>query len=152
MNLLIHSARLDHAPFIVDANCRMALKTENLVLDRPTVEHGVRTALQDPTKGLYFVAEHDGRPVGQLMVTFEWSDWRNGNLWWLQSVYVLPEYRRRGVFAALYRHAQTLADQSGAVGMRLYVEENNLTAQQVYRRLGMHMSHYRVMERTATKG
>lgn len=152
MSFLIRPARPADAPFIVDANCRMALETEDLALDRATVELGVAAVLQDSTNGLYFLAEQDGRPVGQLMVTFEWSDWRNGNLWWLQSVYVVPEFRRRGVFTALYQHLRTLAEQSGAAGVRLYVEENNTIAQQTYRRLGMDMSHYRVMEHPPRKG
>lgn len=152
MNFQIRPARPEDAPFIVDANCRMALETEDLMLDRPTVELGVAAVLHDPTRGLYFLAEQDGRPVGQLMITFEWSDWRNGNLWWLQSVYVVPEFRRRGVFTALYRHLRALAEQSGAAGVRLYVEENNTIAQQTYRRLGMDMSHYRVMEHAPRKG
>ena len=152
MSFLIRPARPADAPFIVDANCRMALETEDLALDRPTVELGVAAVLQDSTKGLYFLAEENGRPVGQLMVTFEWSDWRNGNLWWLQSVYVAPEFRRQGVFTALYRHLRALAEQSGAAGVRLYVEENNAIAQQTYRRLGMDMTHYRVMEHGPRKG
>jgi ribosomal protein S18 acetylase RimI-like enzyme len=152
MSFLIRPARPADAPFIVDANCRMALETEDLALDRPTVELGVAAVLQDSTKGLYFLAEQAGRPLGQLMVTFEWSDWRNGNLWWLQSVYVVPEFRRRGVFTALYQHLRALADESGAAGVRLYVEENNTIAQQTYRRLGMDMSHYRVMEHAPRKG
>ena len=152
MSFLIRDARLTDAPFIVDANCRMALETENLALDQPTVRCGVRAILDDPTKGLYFLAEHEGRPVGQIMITFEWSDWRNGNLWWAQSVYVVPEFRRRGVFTALYRHVRALAEQSGAAGLRLYVEENNITAQQTYRRVGMELSHYLVMEHMPRPG
>ena len=149
MSIRIRPARLDDAPFIVDSNCRMAQETESLALDRTTVERGVLAVLEDASKGLYFIAEIEGRPVGQLMITYEWSDWRNGNIWWIQSVYVIAECRRQGAFTALYRHVENLSLQSGATGLRLYVEENNAAAQQTYRRLGMRMAHYRVMTTTS---
>lgn len=145
MSFSIRRAQIQDAPFIVDANCRMALETERLTLDRATVQMGVRAILEDPAKGLYFVATLDERPIGQLMITYEWSDWRNSNIWWVQSVYVLSEYRRKGAFTALYRHVEALAHQSGSAGLRLYVEENNRIAQQTYEQLGMHLCPYRVM-------
>lgn len=149
MSIRVRPARLDDAPFIVESNCRMALETEGLTLDPATVRPGVRAVLQEASKGLYFLAEADGLPVGQLMITYEWSDWRNGNIWWIQSVYVVPEFRRRGAFTALYRHVEDLSRRSGATGLRLYVEENNAAAQETYRRLGMRMAHYRVMTTTS---
>jgi GNAT superfamily N-acetyltransferase len=126
----------------------MALETEQLTLDRRTLDAGVRAALADESKAVYFLAEIDGRVVGQLMITHEWSDWRNGPLWWIQSVYVHADHRRRGVFRALYAYARAEAKHAGAVGLRLYVEESNHVGQATYRSLGMSMTHYRVMEET----
>ncbi|MGE5610405.1 MAG: N-acetyltransferase family protein [Bacillota bacterium] len=146
MDLLIRSARPEDIPALVDFNARMALETEDLMLDLATLDAGVRAVLTDPAKGLYFVAELDRRVIGQLLITHEWSDWRNGDIWWIQSVYVHPDYRRRGVFRSLYRHVESLARQSGVAMLRLYVYETNTVGQSTYRGLGMRMSHYRVME------
>lgn len=142
----VRPARADDADVIADFNIRMARETEGLALDPATVGRGVRRALADRAKALYFVAELGGRVVGQLMITHEWSDWRDGDVWWVQSVYVAPEARRRGVFAALYRQAERAAREQGVVGLRLYVDEHNTGAQAVYARLGMRASNYRVME------
>jgi ribosomal protein S18 acetylase RimI-like enzyme len=149
MSLRVRPAHPDDAPFIVDSNCRMARETENLALERDVVQRGVRAVLEDQGKGLYFIAELDGHAVGQLMITYEWSDWRNGNIWWIQSVYVVPECRRKGAFTALYRHVEELSTRAGAAGLRLYVEENNAAAQDTYSRLGMKLAHYRVMTTTS---
>jgi len=145
-HLLIRPATLADAATLADYNAAMALETEDKRLDAATLRAGVEHAIEHPDLARYHLAEIDGRVVGQLMVTFEWSDWRNGNFWWIQSVYVHPEYRSRGVFSALYRHVEALARESGACGMRLYVEDHNSTAQQVYRRLGMDDARYRVFE------
>jgi GNAT superfamily N-acetyltransferase len=103
--------------------------------------------LDDPAHGRYFVAEAGGRPVGQLMITYEWSDWRNGRFWWIQSVYVLPDARRGGVFRALFRHLEDMArDDPGVCGIRLYVERDNLRAQATYRHCGLADAGYAVME------
>lgn len=131
---------------LAEFNTRMAVETEGVRLDPAVINAGVRAALSDEAKATYFVAEMAGRVVGQLMVTREWSDWRNGDIWWVQSVYVHPDHRRRGVFRSLYDHARAEAEKVGAVGMRLYVEENNAAAQAVYRRLGMSATCYRVMQ------
>jgi ribosomal protein S18 acetylase RimI-like enzyme len=144
--LTIRPARADDADVIADFNIRMARETEDLALDPATVGRGVRAALADPAKALYFVAEGAGQVVGQLMITHEWSDWRDGDLWWVQSVYVAPEFRRRGVFAALYRHVERAAREQKVAGIRLYVDEHNAVARDVYGRLGMRVSNYRVME------
>jgi GNAT superfamily N-acetyltransferase len=142
----IRPARDGDADTLVEFNARMALETEGLELDPAVLAPGVRGGLADAAKALYFVAEAGGRVVGQLMITKEWSDWRNGDIWWVQSVYVHPDYRRRGVFRALYDHARNEARRAGAVGVRLYVDDHNAAARQVYERLGMRMSNYRVME------
>jgi ribosomal protein S18 acetylase RimI-like enzyme len=134
------------AETIADFNAAMAAETERLRLDRPTLLAGVRAALADANKARYFVADAGGRVVGQLMLTREWSDWRNGDIWWLQSVYVAPEFRERGVFKALYRHVAQLARAERAVGLRLYVEKENGAAQKTYASLGMMKTHYLVME------
>jgi ribosomal protein S18 acetylase RimI-like enzyme len=135
---------------IADFNAAMAAETEHLTLDRATLLAGVHAALADANKARYFVADASAgcshRVVGQLMLTREWSDWRNGDIWWIQSVYVAPEFRGRGVFKALYRHVEQLARAEGAVGLRLYVEQENGAAQKTYASLGMAMTHYLVME------
>src|SRR3954465_15290334 len=123
--IIIRRATADDATTIVDFNAAMALETERLTLDRRTLDAGVRAALADDARAVYFLAEIEGEVVGQLMITHEWSDWRNGPLWWIQSVYVHQDHRRRGVFRALYAHAREQAKRAGAVGVRLYVEENN---------------------------
>lgn len=144
--LHVRAGRADDAEIITDFNARMALETEGLTLDPDTLSRGVRAALADPKKARYFIAETAGRVVGQLMITLEWSDWRNGDIWWIQSVFVVPSARGRGAFKALYRHVAQEARVAGAVGLRLYVEKENSAAQQTYARLGMAMTHYLVME------
>ena len=142
----IRPARREDASVLVDFNARMARETEGLDLDPAVLSRGVRAALADPAKAIYFVAEAAGEVVGQLMITHEWSDWRDGDIWWVQSVYVRPDHRRRGVFRSLYAHARDQARTAGAVGVRLYVDDHNAAAQECYRSLGMHVSNYRVME------
>ena len=144
--LTVRPARASDADVIADYNVGMARETESIDLDPATVSRGVRAALADANKAIYFVAETGGRVVGQLMITHEWSDWRDGDIWWIQSVYVHPDHRKIGAFTALYRHAEMAAREARAVGIRLYVDEHNEGAQQVYIRLGMHLSNYKVME------
>jgi ribosomal protein S18 acetylase RimI-like enzyme len=147
MNLTIRPAVAADADFLAHGNAAMALETEHKHLDPQVVGAGVRAALADPAKGRYFIAERDGEPVGQLMFTYEWSDWRSGTFWWIQSVYVLPEARRGGVFRALFRHVERLATQDPTVcGIRLYVERDNARAQATYRHCGLHDAGYAVME------
>ena len=135
------------ADFIAESNTAMALETESMALDATVVGPGVEAVLADDSLGFYLVAEIDGRPAGQLMVTYEWSDWRNGLWWWIQSVYVRPEFRRRGVYSALHRHVEEAARAAGCVcGLRLYVEQENNRAQQVYRSLDMHPTRYHMYE------
>jgi GNAT superfamily N-acetyltransferase len=125
----------------------LAAETENLRLDPDRVRTGVAALLKDPAKGLYYVAEVDGTIAGQVMITYEWSDWRNGNIWWLQSVYVKQEFRRRGVFGALFKYLEDLARQRPDVcGLRLYMHADNARARQSYERLGMKHTPYEVFE------
>ena len=144
--LSVRSATPDDASIIADFNIRMAMETEALALDQSIIFPGVRAVFDDPSRGRYFVAESGKQVVGCLMITHEWSDWRNGDIWWIQSVYVRPDFRRRGVFSALYRHAANAARAAKAVGVRLYMEEENSTAQATYQKLGMKLTHYRVLE------
>jgi ribosomal protein S18 acetylase RimI-like enzyme len=131
---------------LVHGNVRMALETENLALDAPTLRAGVRAIVEQQQPGQYFVYEVKGRVVGQLLITYEWSDWRNRVVWWIQSVWVDPAHRGEGVFRQLYAHARGLAQAAGAGGLRLYVDATNRRAQAVYRALGMNGDHYRVFE------
>lgn len=147
MNLLVRDALPDDAKTITDFNSRMAVETEGRPLDPALINPGVAAILADAGKGRYWVAEFDGNIVGQIMVTYEWSDWRNGRLWWIQSVYVPADYRRKGVFSTLYRHVESLARQDPDVcGLRLYVEKDNKRAQKTYLKLGMVLPGYQVME------
>src|SRR5205085_5469840 len=131
------------APTIVDFNRRLAEESEGKVLDPVVLAAGVAAGLADPDKALYFVAEEGGVILGQLMLTCEWSDWRNGWIWWIQSVYVRADARRRGVFRALYEHVyQEASRDRQVIGLRLYVERENHAAQQTYLRMGMEWMNY----------
>ena len=147
MEVTIRDATPSDADTIADFNNRMAEETEGKRLAPHLIENGVRRLLDDSANGRYWVAEADGRRVGQIMVTYEWSDWRDGRIWWIQSVYVHPDARRKGVFSSLYRHVETLAQADpDACGIRLYVDESNTRAQQTYNTLGMIRTNYRIME------
>lgn len=132
---------------LVQFNQAMALETENLSLDEALLTKGVNTLLLEPEKGCYLVAELDGEIVGSLMVTFEWSDWRAMNYYWIQSVYIRPENRRQGIYGKLYQQVKTIAaENGGAASFRLYVEQENTKAQQTYKALGMEQSYYLMYE------
>ena len=135
------------ADTIADFNGRMAWETEHKRLDAEIVGRGVSRVFDDSAKGFYLVGELDGEVVGQLMVTYEWSDWRDGWIWWIQSVYVREDCRRRGIFRSLHDEAIRLARSSGnVVGVALYVERDNTRAQSTYERLGMRDAGYVVRE------
>jgi ribosomal protein S18 acetylase RimI-like enzyme len=135
------------AAALIAFNSAMALETEHKLLLPNVIGAGVRGLLRRPDSGFYTVAELGGEVIAALMVTKEWSDWRNGDFWWIQSVYVRPEHRRRGVYKRLYRHLQALAAKQRAVcGFRLYVERSNRRAQATYRASGMERTHYLVYE------
>jgi ribosomal protein S18 acetylase RimI-like enzyme len=147
-SIQIREGRLEDAPIIAIYNQRMAKETEDKELDSEIVNNGVEQGLLQPDKCRYFVADAQSSVIGQAMVTYEWSDWRNGNLWWIQSVYVHPDHRRQGVFTKLYQHIETLARKDSTVrGLRLYVEEENAEGQAVYKKLGMSHAGYHVFER-----
>jgi ribosomal protein S18 acetylase RimI-like enzyme len=144
----LRRAQIADASVIAEFNQAMALETENKTLNPAIVQAGVLAVLNEPRRGFYLVAERAGELIGGLMITYEWSDWRNADFWWIQSVYVRPAARRQGVYAALYREIERQARAAGACGLRLYVENDNQAAISTYSRLGMVDACYRVMERS----
>ena len=147
MELKIREAALSDARLIAAFNLQLAEESEGLRLDAALVQAGVAALLTDPAKGRYYVAEAEGAVVGQVMITYEWSDWRNGHIWWIQSVYVKPEFRRAGVFRALFNHLRTLAQtRKDVCSLRLYVHAENTRASQSYERLGMTRTQYEIFE------
>jgi len=156
MTLRIRAAHANDRDLLAQWAVAMALETEHKQLDPHTVAAGVAAGLADSARARYFVAMREvllageetvALPVGTLMLTREWSDWRNGDWWWIQSVYVPPQHRRQGVFAALYRYVEQAArDTAGVIGLRLYVERDNSAAQHTYAALGMSDAGYRIFE------
>ena len=145
--LTIRKAEARDADAIARFNSAMALETEGKVLLPERIGPGVRRLLGEPSLGFYVVAEQAGSVVGCLMITNEWSDWRNGLFWWIQSVYIVPEARRQGVYRALYDHVRGMARADpGICGFRLYVEKENTAAQRTYRSLGMEATDYLIYE------
>lgn len=131
---------------LVAGNLTMAQETEGLQLDASTLRNGVLALLEERAPGAYWVVEREGRVIGQLLITYEWSDWRNRPVWWIQSVHVEGSARGQGVFRQLYAVVRREALAAGAGGLRLYVDTRNARAQAVYRSLGMNGDHYRVFE------
>lgn len=149
----LRAARAADAPVLAGFNCAMARETEGLALDPETVAAGVAALFTHPQHGFYTVAEAGDALVGALLVTKEWSDWRNGLFWWLQSVYVRPDWRRRGVYRALYRHVREQARAApGVCGFRLYVERDNQRARRTYESLGMVRTPYLMYEASTRDG
>jgi ribosomal protein S18 acetylase RimI-like enzyme len=146
VSITVRLAQRDDAAAIAAWNAAMAWETEHKRLDPDVVMRGVAAIFEASHRGFYLVAELDGQTVGCLMVTYEWSDWRNGDFWWIQSVYVVPEARRAGAFRALYADVAQRARAAGAVGLRLYVETENVRAQRTYRELGMEECRYFMYE------
>jgi len=141
-------ARPDDAQAIADFQVRMAFETEGgLKLNPPTVIQGVQAVFVAPERGQYFVAELEGLVIASLLITYEWSDWRNGQVWWVHSVYVEPAHRDKKVFRGLYCHIQALVQADPYLrGLRLYVEKTNELAQKVYNKIGMNGEHYHLFE------
>lgn len=142
----IRKATIEDAQIIVDFQQKMAWETEQMTLAGDIVSKGVNAVFQKTNLGEYWVAEDSGNIVASLLITYEWSDWRNSIVWWFQSVYVLPDWRRTGIFRSMYLHIKGEADKQGVAGLRLYVESNNSRAQQTYEALGMQSEHYRMYE------
>jgi ribosomal protein S18 acetylase RimI-like enzyme len=142
----VRAATAEDLDFVVEANRALAEESESVALDVGTLRAGVLALVESRAPGRYWIAEIGGRRVGQLLITYEWSDWRNRMVWWVQSVYVVPGDRRRGVLRALYTHVRREAQAAGAGGLRLYVDTSNTRAQTAYAALGMKGDHYRVLE------
>ena len=143
----IRLAKKTDAATLIEFNAAMALETEGKRLLPKVIGAGVRALLANPASGFYVIAKESASVVAALMVTKEWSDWRNGDFWWIQSVYVRPEFRRRGVYKRLYGHVQALAARDARVcGFRLYVDRGNRRAQAAYRAVGMERTRYLVLE------
>lgn len=145
--MIIRKAKPEELSILCAFQQQMALETEKLHLDENTLSSGIQAVFNDPSKGCYYVAEEGNKIVGMLLITYEWSDWRNRTVYWIQSVYVLPEHRRQGVYKALYEHILNQAKESHSVGgIRLYVDNSNHQAKLVYTRSGMNGDHYQVFE------
>ncbi|MCF7974909.1 MAG: GNAT family N-acetyltransferase [Phycisphaerae bacterium] len=146
-HIIIRLGEMSDLSSLVDFNVAMAKETENIDLDPEIVAHGVKTVIMGSVHGFYMVAEYEEQVLGSLLVTFEWSDWRSARFWWIQSVYVRPEFRKLGVYRTLYAHTKVLAKQQpGVCGLRLYAERSNEQAQKTYTQLGMHKTGYEVFE------
>lgn len=145
--MIIRKATIKDVDFIVRAQLLMANETEGIELDKPTVTKGVSAVLSNNSKGQYYVAEIDKMVVSSLLTTFEWSDWRNGTILWIQSVYVLPKYRRKGVYRNMYSYIKEMVfNNNNLSGIRLYADKSNSTAQKTYKTLGMSPDHYVTFE------
>lgn len=144
--ITIRKAKHSDALTITDFQQKMAWETEHMTLVPEIISKGVNGVFEDSSLGQYYVAESDGLIVASLLITYEWSDWRNSNVWWFQSVYVMAEYRRTGVFRKMYSFIKDEADKNKGAGLRLYVESNNVRARKTYEALGMRSEHYTMYE------
>ena len=142
----VRKAKKEDADLIIGFQLTMAMETEGLALNKATLSAGVRAVFENISKGQYYVAESGGSIVASLLITYEWSDWRNADVWWFQSVYVIPEYRRKGIFRIMYDHIKHEAQKYGIAGLRLYVESNNQPAIKTYEAMGMSSEHYKMYE------
>ena len=148
IDIIITKGQIEDVENIAQFQVDMAMESEGTQLDKDTVTKGVSAAMADENKGLYYIARVDGKAVGSLMLTREWSDWNNGWYWWIQSVYVAPDYRRQGVYKSMYQAVCTDAKQQNIAQVRLYVDKTNTRGQEVYSSLGMQESHYLIYETT----
>ena len=149
---IIRKAKIEDLETVVKFNYNLAKETEDKELDLEILTKGVRAILNDSTKGQYHVYVIDNKVVGQIMYTYEWSDWRNGMFLWVQSVYVDSEYRRKGIFKELYNHVKKICDDDdGTTGVRLYVEKENFNAKATYKSLGMQECNYHMYEYEVSK-
>ena len=147
MSITIRKAVLSDLPVLITLQQKLAFETEGVQLDPGILEKGLKAMFQDHNKGYYSLAELNNEIVGCFMLTHEWSDWRNGRAYWLQSVYVVESYRKHGVFKSMFSYVQQLiSSDSQAVGLRLYVDRSNVRAQQVYKAIGMNGDHYMMFE------
>ena len=145
--ILCRSAIRDDLPYLVEGNQGIAQETEHSTLSKSTLTSGIEAVFNDANRGTYWIAADDQGIIGQLLITFEWSDWRNGQIWWIQSVYVWPRARRQGVFRTLLAEVTQQAQKAGVVELRLYAETTNETAHQAYLNQGFETGHYQVFEK-----
>lgn len=146
INFVVSRGEVCDIDSIVQFQAEMAMESEGCVLNKEKVIKGVTAAMLDDSKGIYWVAKYEGRTIGSLMITREWSDWNNEWYWWIQSVYVTPEYRKQGVYKAMYQKVKDAAKENNVSQIRLYADKTNLSAQKAYQSLGMHESHYLMFE------
>lgn len=146
INFVVSRGEVCDIDSIVQFQADMAMESEGCVLNKEKVTKGVTAAMLDDSKGIYWVAKYEGRTIGSLMITREWSDWNNKWYWWIQSVYVTPEYRKQGVYKAMYQKVKDAAKENNVSQIRLYADKTNLSAQKAYQSLGMHKSHYLMFE------
>ena len=144
--MTIRKATPEDAEVIIDFQQKMAWETEKMNLVEEVISNGVNAVIRNPSYGQYWVAEENGKVVSSLLITYEWSDWRNKKVWWFQSVYVLPGWRRKGIFRSMYLVIRDEAENQDVAGLRLYVETNNTGAQKTYESLGMQCEHYKMYE------
>lgn len=144
--ITIRKATEEDASTIISFQKSMAWETERCRLEDEKVNPGVHAVFENPGRGRYFVAESEGRVIASLLITYEWSDWRNANVWWFQSVYVEPAYRRKGIFRQMYGYIKAEAMENGVAGLRLYVESENSAARSTYEAMGMTSQHYTMYE------
>jgi ribosomal protein S18 acetylase RimI-like enzyme len=144
--ITVRVAERKDAQKITEFQLSMAAETEDLNLPPDVLKKGVSRVFDDPSKGRYYVAESGGEVIASLMITYEWSDWRNKDVWWFQSVYVIPEFRRKGVFRIMYNHIREQSEKENVAGLRLYVESNNEPALRTYEAMGMTSEHYTMYE------
>lgn len=143
----IRPSKYEDIGVIAGFQVKLADETESIALDKQLVSTGIKALFGDPGKGVYYVAEAREEIIGCFLITYEWSDWRNGMIWWLQSVYVKESHRKQGVFKSMYDHlVKTISRDPTIIGLRLYVDKSNTRAQQVYQTLGMNGDHYTVFE------
>ncbi len=146
-NIIIRKATESDASSIIEFNKAMALETEQKILEHKIISEGVKSMFKNPQFGFYIVAEYESEVIACLLITYEWSDWRNGLIWWLQSVYVKPEHRRKGLYSKMYQFVKEIATANPMIcGFRLYVEKDNLTAQKTYEQNGMSVTNYLLYE------
>lgn len=142
-NLIVRFGRLNDATTLAEFNKAMASESEGYELDYQTVLSGIKNLMLQTELGFYLVAEVQGSIIGSLMITYEWTDWRDGVFWWIQSVYIVPEFRNKGVYKVMYKKVKEMAqDISNVKGFRLYVDKDNKTAIEVYKKLGMIETNY----------
>jgi GNAT superfamily N-acetyltransferase len=145
--ITIRPSKREDVPVLANFQQLLAAETENVQLNTDVVSAGMRALFEDPSKGVYYVAESEDNIIGCYLITYEWSDWRNGMVWWLQSVYVTARHRKQGVFKSMYDHIiETISEDPNILGLRLYVDKTNTRAQQVYASMGMNGDHYTVFE------